>query len=105
MEEECFEGRDAEIVVHIMHLITVERGEPIELEESDEDNEKDLFKELTITEVMQMCEKLEAACWRFGYLENGLTLPQELHRFHRFLRQTEETSKQQVTLESYWTKM
>ena len=104
MEEECFEGRDAEIIVHIMCLITAERGEPIELEKSDKDDENDLFKELTITEVMQMCEKLKAACWRFGYLENSLTLPQELHCFHRFLQQTEKTSKQQVTLESYWTK-
>ena len=103
MEMERFEGGDEEIVAHVKHLMAVEAGEITEDEESDEEeDEDDPSAGLTIAEIRQMCEKIEAACWKFGYVENGLALTQELRRFRGFLRRMEEKSKKQMTLESYW---
>ena len=102
MEPDKFPGGDAEIVAHVKHLIAVEKGEIIEVDDSeDEDGESDLSTGLTLSDVAQMCEKLEAACWRFGYSDN-LSLPHELRRFHGHLRQMEMKNAKQSTLDSYW---
>ena len=60
---------DAEIVVHIKHLVAVENGEIIDVdeEEQDQENKSDLSAGLTFkSKIAQMCEKVEAACWRSG---------------------------------------
>ena len=102
MEPEKFAGGDAEIVAHVNHLIAAEKGETIDVDDSeDEDGEGDLSAGLALSDVAQMCEKLEAACWRFGYSEN-LSLPHELRRFRGHLRRMEMKNAKQSTLDSYW---
>jgi len=102
MEPDKFPGGDAEIVAHVKHLIVVKKGEIIKVDDSeDEDGENDLSAGLTLSDVAQMCEKLEATCWRFGYSDN-LSLPHELCRFHGHLRQMEMKNAKQSTLDSYW---
>ena len=95
---------DAEIVVHVKHVIAVEKGEIMEVDDSEDDNdsESDLCAGLTFSDVMQMCEKLEAACWKFGYSDNGLALPHELRHFCGFLRHMEMKNVKQTTLDSFW---
>lgn len=67
---------DAKIVAHVKHVIAVKRGEIIEVDVSeDEDGEADLCADLTFLDAMQMCEKLEAACWKFSCPDNDLTIP------------------------------
>lgn len=102
--EEKFEGGDAEIVAHVKHLIAVENGEIVDIdeEEEEEEGESDPSAGLTFSEIAQMCEKVEAAYWRFGCGEKGLTFLQELRRFRGLLAQMETKSKKQVTLHSFW---
>ena len=66
---EKFESGDAEIVTHVKHLVAVKNGEIIDVDEEvqDQDNESDPSAGLTFeSEIARMCEKVEAACWRFG---------------------------------------
>ena len=66
---EKFESGDAEIVAHVKHLVAVENGEIIGVdeEEQDQENESDPSAGPAFeSEIAQMCEKVEAACWRFG---------------------------------------
>ena len=104
--EEKFEGGDAEIVAHVKHLIAVENGEIIDVDEEEEkdESESDPIAGLTFSEIAQMCEKIEVAYWRFGCGEKGLTFPQDLRRFRGTLAQLETKSKKQVTLHSFWAK-
>ena len=102
MGPETFAGGDTEIVAHVKQLIAAEKGEIIDVDDSeDEDGEGDLSAGLTLSDVAQMCEKLEAACWRFGYSDN-LSLPHELRRFCGHLRRMEMKNAKQSTLDSYW---
>ena len=67
---------DAEIIAHVKHVTTVETSEIIKDDDSeDEDTKTDLSAGLTFSDVMQMCKKLEAASWKFGYSDTDLTLP------------------------------
>ena len=105
--EEKFEGGDAEIVAHVKHLIAVENGEIIDVDEEEEEedeSESDPIAGLTFSEIAQMCEKIEVAYWRFGCGEKGLTFPQDLRRFRGTLAQLETKSKKQVILHSFWAK-
>ena len=105
MEENKFEGGDAEIVAHVKHLIAVKNGEIIDVDDSEEEEgESDLSAGLTFSDVAQMCEKVEAAYWRFGCGEQGLTFPRELRCFRGLLGKMETKSKKQVTLHSFWAK-
>ena len=66
---EKFESGYTEIVAHVKHLVAVKNGEIIGVdeEEQDQENESDLSAGLAFeSEIAQMCEKVEAACWRFG---------------------------------------
>ena len=91
---------DAEIVAHVKHVIAVEKGEIIKVRTTM----VRVRAGLTFSDVTQMCEKLEAACWKFGYSDNGLALPYELHRFRGFLRRMEMKNAKQTTLDSFWAK-
>ena len=102
LEADKFEGGDAEIIAHVKHLIAVANGEIIDVDDSEEEGESDPSAGLTLSDVTQMCEKLEGACWRFGYSETGLALPQELRRFRGFLRRMEMKNAKQTTLDSFW---
>ena len=57
---------------------------------------------LTLSDVTQVCGKLEGACRRFSYSGTGLALPQELCSFHGSLRRMEMKSAKQTMLESFW---
>ncbi|KAI6002582.1 hypothetical protein F5J12DRAFT_913828 [Pisolithus orientalis] len=94
---------DAKIVAHVKQLITAENEDVIEISDSKEEGKSDSSAGLSLSEVAQVCEKVEAACWRFGYSDNGLTLLHELRRFHGFLRRMEMKSAKQSTLDS-WAK-
>ncbi|KAL4066382.1 hypothetical protein V8B97DRAFT_1919461 [Scleroderma yunnanense] len=76
-----FEGGDVEIITHVKHLIVVENGEIIDIDDSEEEGESGLSAGMTLSNVTQMCKKLEGAYWRIGHSEISLALPQELHHF------------------------
>lgn len=81
-------------------------GEVVEIsDDEEEEGESDLSAGLSLSEVSQMREKLEAACLTLGYSDNhGLSLLRELRRFRGFLRRMEMKSAKQSTLDSYWEK-
>ena len=95
---------DVKIVAHVKYLIVVKNREIIDVDDSEEESESDPSTGLTLSDMSQMCEKLEGACWRFGYSETGLALPQELHHFRGFLRQMEMRNAKQSMLDSLWVK-
>lgn len=96
-------SRDAEIVAHVKQLMMAENGEVVEIsDDEEEEGESDLSAGLSLSEVSQMCEKLEAACLTVGYSDNhGLNLLRELRRFRGFLKRMEMKSAKQSTLDSY----
>ena len=64
----------------------------------------DLWMDLTFLDAMQRCEKLEAACWKFGCPDNDLTIPHRFRRFRGYLRSMQTKSTKQMTLDSLWAK-
>ena len=69
-KEECkfqiekFEGGDAETVAHVKHLVAVENGEIIDVNEEEQEQESESNPSTGLTfqsEIAQMCEKVEAA--------------------------------------------
>ena len=95
---------DVKIVAHVKYLIVVKNREIIDVDDSEEESESDPSTGLTLSDMSQMCKKLEGACWRFGYSETGLALPQELRHFRGFLRQMEMRNAKQSMLDSFWVK-
>ncbi|KAL4074428.1 hypothetical protein V8B97DRAFT_1916293 [Scleroderma yunnanense] len=81
VEGDKFEGGDVEIITHVKHLIVVKNGEIIDVDDSEEEGESSLSAGMSLSNVTQMCKKLEGACWRIGHSEISLALPQELHCF------------------------
>ena len=66
---EKFEGGDAETVAHVKHLVAVENREIIDVDEQEQEQESESDPSAGLTfqsEIAQMCEKVEAACWIFG---------------------------------------
>ena len=64
----------------------------------------DLWMDLTFSDAMQRCEKLEAACWKFGCPDNDLTIPHRFRRFRGYLRSMQTRSTKQMTLDSLGAK-
>jgi len=87
-----------EIITHVKNLIVVVNGEIIDVDDSEEKGDGDTSAGLTLSDVTQVCRKLECACRRFDYSGTGLALPQELCGFRGFLRRMEMKSAKQTTL-------
>ena len=66
MEADKFEGGDVEIIAHVKHFIVVANREIIDVDDSEEGGDGDSSAGLTLSDVTQVCGKLEGACWRFG---------------------------------------
>ncbi|KAI6123168.1 hypothetical protein EDD16DRAFT_1704499 [Pisolithus croceorrhizus] len=94
---------DDEIVAHIKQLTMENNGEVIDVDDSKEEESATLAG-ISFSDASQMCMKLEAACWQFGYSDSGLALPHKLHCFCGFLRHMEMKHAKQSTLDSFWAK-
>ncbi|KAK2464604.1 hypothetical protein APHAL10511_003393 [Amanita phalloides] len=75
---------EVEIVAKIKWRISIESGEIVEVEsDSEADTKDDPFPNITLTNAIAMCEKLEKACIMLSYADSdvGLTLLQEVCHF------------------------
>jgi len=62
-EADKFEGGDVEIITHVKNLIVVANGEIIDVDDSKEEGDSDRPSAgLTLSNVTQVCRKLEGAC-------------------------------------------
>jgi hypothetical protein len=81
-----FEGGDAEIVAEVRYEMAVACGEIIELDDSDSEDEGDMDGP-SRHEVMELCERLEKVCFKFGSEKFSLELPRQLRKFRAQLLQ------------------
>ena len=77
-----FEGGDAAIIAQVQKEPERERGEIIEVDSSESEEDKLEEKGVTISKVMKMCEDLECLSLCYGSADTSLTLTRELHQFH-----------------------
>ena len=91
---------DEAIVAEVRHEMALAKGEVIEVETDDDD---DNMPEPSISraETMSMCQLLERAAKEHGDIEEVLVLSCLLHRFRAKLRHQEFFEAKQTTLDSY----
>ncbi|KAH7929555.1 DDE-domain-containing protein [Leucogyrophana mollusca] len=96
-----FEGGDTAIVAEAQRQLAVERGEVIEVDSDDEDDE-DKAPVLSHADLTRICEQLEVACISYGDSESSLDLSRHLRRFRALIRHDELMNARQTTLNSFW---
>jgi len=96
-----FEGGDAEIIAQVQKELERERGEIIEVDSSESEEDELEEKGATISKVMKMCKDLECLSLHYGSADTSLTLTRELHQFCIHLRRETVKSLKQMTLESW----
>ena len=99
-----FEGGDAKIMAKVWYEMAVARGEVIELDDLDsEDEGDDIDAHPSRQEVIKLCEELEKACFRYGGEDFSLELPHQLHKYRAQLLCEDLHSSTQTTLTDYFT--
>ena len=98
-----FEGGDSAIVAAVKREMAEKVGEVIEVE-SDEDEDTQAEPELSRTETLGLCQRLEGACLQFGNADP--TLPLELLKqiclFRAHLQRDKLLHGTQTTIDSYF---
>ncbi|KIK12673.1 hypothetical protein PISMIDRAFT_120453 [Pisolithus microcarpus 441] len=86
----AFEGGDTEIVAAVQHELAVKQGEIAETVESDDEPEdRQMPPKLVYTDLVSMCETLEAACIHISDADSMLDLVRLLRQFHGTLHREE----------------
>jgi len=80
--------------------MAVKAGEIIEVD-SDSDSDSD-EEDLSVREVIQLCECLEKACIKHSRASSSLDLPQQLQEFHASLRHTDILTAKQSCIDAYF---
>ncbi|CAA7260467.1 unnamed protein product [Cyclocybe aegerita] len=91
---------DDEIVARVRHEQAVARGEVIELDSEDE--EDDDHPRLSTREIMDLCTQLERACISENDPETSLDFLHGLRRFRIHLRRREAMGAKQTTLTNWF---
>ncbi|KAH0835461.1 hypothetical protein J3R83DRAFT_9097 [Lanmaoa asiatica] len=92
---------EAAIVTEVQHQMAVERGDIVEIESDDEDTQPRAAP-IPRCEILEMCEKLERICMSESDANTALELPRLLRKFRGELRQQEQSSAKQTTLDGFW---
>lgn len=94
-----FEGGDEEIVERVKYDIAVEKGEIIEIESDESDEEEE--QGLTAFEISKMCQEMESLCLRHAPPDLSLDLAQHLRQFRIHLRREMTKNAKQTTLDGW----
>ncbi|KIK92742.1 hypothetical protein PAXRUDRAFT_146634, partial [Paxillus rubicundulus Ve08.2h10] len=94
---------DETIVTVVSQEMAEKRGEVIEIEESDDDEGRE--PEISCSEGLELCQKLEAACLQLGDATSPLSLDliKHIRHFRAHLRRQELLHAHQTTLDSFFT--
>ncbi|KIK76074.1 hypothetical protein PAXRUDRAFT_170975 [Paxillus rubicundulus Ve08.2h10] len=98
-----FEGGDETIVAVVSWEMAERKGEVIEVEESDDND--DAEPEISRMDTLNLCQQLEAACLQHGEVSSpvSLDLMRNIQLFRAHLRREELLHAQQTTLHSFFT--
>jgi hypothetical protein len=84
----------------VQHQMAIEAGEIIEVDsDSDSDSDKE---NLSMHEVIQLCECLKKACIKHSRASSSPDLPQQLQEFYAFLRHTGILTAKQSHIDKYF---
>jgi hypothetical protein len=96
-----FEGGDKEIVAQVLHEQAVARGEVVDIDSDDDDEENG--GDMRIDEMLHLCEELEKGSIS-APVGCSLEFTRALRRFRVELKQSQFHQAKQVTLTSFWGK-
>ncbi|KAF8997433.1 hypothetical protein BDQ17DRAFT_1429115 [Cyathus striatus] len=99
-----FEGGDNDIVKEVEHEMAVERGEVIEIDDSESSDGEEVDEAVTRPDAILLCERLEKACLQHGNAEFSLNLLANLRQFRAHLRGEDFCNAKQKTLENFFSK-
>ena len=92
-----FENGDGEIVAQVNHEMAVRRGEVMEVnDEPEEDHDSE--PEMELSQVIQLCEKMERMSIKYGTLETSLGVSRSVRKLRIELRRMESARLKQATL-------
>jgi hypothetical protein len=91
---------DDDIVAYVRHEEAVARGEVIEVDDSDDEEESS--PEMGSTDVLKLCATLEKVCLTKGDPTQSMELSQALWVFRGHLQREELFNARQTTLEESW---
>jgi hypothetical protein len=97
----AFPGGDHEIVGQVQHEIQVQKGEVIEVDDDDSDEEGDLDINVSRRDTIDLVTKLERLSIKFGG-NSTLDLTRQLRKFRGFLHHEELLHAKQSSLEEYF---
>ena len=94
-----FPGGDEDIVAQVNYEMAVKRGEVVEIEDDDEDEED--TPNFTLTEMIKICETMEELTLAYGNPELRLGLSQGLRKFRVDLQKMQNATASQATLDQW----
>jgi len=96
-----FEGGDKAIVAAVKQELAERAGEVIEIESDEEEGAE---PEVSRTETLELCRRLEGACLQFGNVDSSLPLDllKQLRLFRAHLRRDELLHGKQTTIDMYF---
>ena len=97
-----FEGGDDEIVGHVNHEMAVRRGEVIEIDEDEDNDEGAHDSEMSFGSMIQLCAQMEKISLSYAEPELKLGLSQILRKFRIQLRKMEDEKATQATLDRWF---
>ena len=90
------------IVAQVQHEIAVQKGEVIEIEEEDTDDEEDdNFRNVSCSDTIKLCDQLEKISLKYGNSSTSLELNKQLCQFRVFLRCEDLLKSTQSTLNGF----
>ncbi|KAJ6586675.1 hypothetical protein B0H10DRAFT_1961637 [Mycena sp. CBHHK59/15] len=89
------------IVAYVRHEEAVARGEVIEVDDSDEE-EEDESQDIGTAEVLKLCQTLEKVCLSKGDPEQSMELTRALRIFRGHVKREELLNSRQMTLAEAW---
>ena len=97
-----FEGGDKEIVTTVQHELGIEAGGIIEVDESDDKAEGEREKKLTMKQVIELCQQMEALCIEHGSFGDSLGLTKHLQQYQVHLNWEQVQKVKQVMLDYFY---
>lgn len=91
---------DHDIVAQVQHEIAVRKGEVIEIEDEDSDDEDD-FLNVSRSDTIKLCDQLEKLSLKYGNSSTSLELSKQLRQFRVFLRREDLLRSTQSTLNGF----
>ena len=76
-----FEGGDDEIIATVWHKLEIKAGGIMEVDESNDEAEGEMEKELTTKQAIELCQQMETICIEHGSFGDCLNLAKHLWQY------------------------